>query len=874
MVASWPGGDRELLEREGALGALNGWLASAHQSARGRMVFVAGEAGVGKTTLLRRFVSDAGRARVLSGGCDPLATPAPLGPFVEIAAQLAGTSAELIARGGRPYEIARARLGDLASVPLAVILVEDLHWADDGTIDVLSYLAPRVEQVPALVLATYRDHDIAVDHPVRTMLGRLGSTPGVERLRLECLSLSAVRLLADRAGRDGAEVFSTTQGNPFYVTELLAGPAGEVPPSLRDAVLGRAAQLDGEARALLEVVALIPAEAELWLLEQVSDAVGGELERCLAAGILEPLPGAVRFRHELARLVVAEDVGPVRAVAIHRRLLRTLEAADAEPARLVHHAEACRDDAALLRHAIAAGRRSATLGGHREAAHQYDRALSVSDCQSDDERADLLGTCAIEHYLIDDPETAIGLQERCLRLYGNRDPVKHGDGLRWLSRFYWFAGRGAEAEDAGGQAVALLEPLGPSPELARAYSNLSQLRMLTHDGVAAIELGRRALELAERFDAVETAVHALTNIGTAESYAGNVDEARAILEESLRRATAGGLDDHIGRAYCNLAAVTVVCRARGAAARYVAEGLAFCDEHDLPSYGGYLRSWLARLELESGRWTSASELVAAELGNPGSSVPVKIQMRVIAGLLAARAGDEEPGRAHLDEALRLAVPTGELQRLAPVAAARAEAAWLRGEIAEIDGATAATVALAVERGQPWELGELAVWRSRAGLDIPSAPTAAPFAAELAGEHRTAASLWTELGCPYDAALAAAGSADESDLRAALATLHKLGAVAATRIVARRLRELGVRDVPRGPRRATAGNPAALTARELEVLALLVGGLRNSDIADRLVLSRRTVDHHVSSVLSKLGVRTRGEAAAAARRLGLGPADDR
>jgi DNA-binding CsgD family transcriptional regulator/tetratricopeptide (TPR) repeat protein len=872
IVASPMENDRELLERDDALGALDAWLAAVRRSRRGRLVFVAGEAGVGKTMLLRRFADRAGAERMLLGGCDPLATPAPLGPFVEIAQQLRGGAAGLIAQGARPHEIARAMLADLESGPPAVVLLEDLHWADEGTIDVVAYVARRVEQVPALVLATYRDDDIVPEHPLRAMLGRLATAPSVGRLHLERLSPAAVDLLAERAGRAGDEVFSATRGNPFFVTELLAGPAGEVPPSLRDAVLARAAPLDAQARALLEVTALIPTEAELSLLEGVSDTGLDGLDRCLQVGMLESRPQAVGFRHELARLVVAEDLGPVRAVAIHRRVLRALEATGAEPARLVHHAEGCGDRVALLRHAASAGRRSANLGAHREAAQQYDRAVAVAEERPDIERADLLAACAIEHYLVDDPRTAIDLQLRAVKLYRNRDPVKEGDALRWLSRFYWFAGRGEDAEAAGEQAVTLLERLDPGPELARAYSNLSQLRMLAHDSEPAIELGRRALELAERFDVIETAVHALTNIGTAQAFIGNASAGRAMLEESLRRAVAAGLDDDVGRAYSNLSSMSVTRRERTAAAGYVADGLAYCDEHDLPSYGGYLRSWQARLDLEAGRWSSASELVLAELANPGSSVPVKIMMRVIGGLLAVRSGDEQRGRSQLDEALRLAAPTGELQRLAPVAAARAEAAWLRRETAEIDAETASATELAVERGQPWELGELVIWRARAGLSPPALPVAAPFAAELAGEHRAAASLWDDLGCPYDAALARAGSDDEDDLRAALATLQGLGALPAARIVARRLRELGIRDIPRGPHRGTAANPAALTARELEVLALLVDGLRNRAIAERLVLSQRTVDHHFSSILSKLGVRTRGEAAVAAMRLGL--AEDR
>jgi DNA-binding CsgD family transcriptional regulator len=256
------------------------------------------------------------------------------------------------------------------------------------------------------------------------------------------------------------------------------------------------------------------------------------------------------------------------------------------------------------------------------------------------------------------------------------------------------------------------------------------------------------------------------------------------------------------------------------------------------------------------------------MSDPGASVPQQIVARVTGGLLAIRTGDEERGRQLLDEALAQARPTGELQRLAPVAAARAEAAWLRRAPAAIDAETAAAIELAAEREQPWELGELSVWRARAGLRSPAGAVAPPFAAELAGDPVRAARLWDELGCPYDAALARIQANDEPRLREALAELQGLGALPAARLVSRRLRELGVRDIPRGPQPATTANPGALTPREREVLTLLAQGLRNVEIAERLVLSTRTVDHHVSSILGKLGARTRGEAVAEARQLGL------
>jgi DNA-binding CsgD family transcriptional regulator len=253
---------------------------------------------------------------------------------------------------------------------------------------------------------------------------------------------------------------------------------------------------------------------------------------------------------------------------------------------------------------------------------------------------------------------------------------------------------------------------------------------------------------------------------------------------------------------------------------------------------------------------------------PRTSTTPRIHALVVLGLIRARRGD--PGADEvLDEAWRLAAPTGELPRLGPVAEARAEAAWLAGDDAAVAEATGDALALARDRGQPWLIGSLATWRRRAGLGVEAAvEAAAPFALQLAGKWAEAAARWAEVGCPYEAALALADGDDEPSLRRALDELQTLDARAAAAVVARRLRGRGATRLPRGPRPATRSNVANLTARQLEVLALVGEGMRNREIAARLVVSERTVDHHVAAILRKLEVSTRGQAAARAARLEL------
>jgi DNA-binding CsgD family transcriptional regulator len=833
--------DRAFLEREGEMATLAGLADEVERTGSGAVALVEGEAGVGKTTLAKRFATT--RPRVLWGVCDPLATPAPLGPVVEIAAQLDGSAAAVVAGAAKPYEVGRALLADLAQVPGALVVIEDLHWSDEGTLDVLVHVARRLDRVPVLLVVTHRE-SAALHAP----LGVLASAARVERLRPAPLSRTAVRSLAEATGRDGDAVFETTSGNPFFVAELLASSSGEVPANVRDAVLGRVAQLDDASRALLELVSVVPPRAESWLLDGPADAG-------VAARLLERRGDGVAFRHELARLAVDRSLPDERRVELHRRVLAALEERGAEPSRLAHHAAGARDDAALLRHATAAGDRSAALGAHREAAAQYALALTV------ERSAELLSRYAYECYLTDRLEDAIAAQQEAVALSPD------GDNLRKLSRFYWFGGRNAEAWNAARDAVAAL---APSVELARAYGNLAQLHALSYETEAAVEFGTRALELAEAHGADDVAVHALASIGIARAAGGR--EGRAMLEESLRRAVGLGLDDDAGRAWASLSAIAVETRRFALADRYLADGIAFCDERDLVAYGIYMRAFRARTALFNGRWRLAREVVDEVLAHPSASPPTRIVANVVGGLLAIRTGDPARGEELLEVARAAAEATGELQRLGPVACARAEAAWLRGDAAGVDEATAAVAELARARRQPWPLGELAVWRRRAGLSVPDGEVSPPAAAELAGDLEGAAVLWADLGCPYDAALALAGADDEALLRRALAELQRLGALPAAKLVARTLRARGVRDLPRGPYRAARSNAAGLTARELEILTLLAEPLRNAEIARRLVLSPRTVDHHVSRILAKLGARDRVEAAAAARKLGL--AEDR
>ena len=859
-----------LLERSAELAALEERFATVDASGRGALLLIAGEAGVGKTTLLRAFCARRRPERVLWGGCDALQTPRPLGPLLDIAAELGGPLEDAFERDASPGTLMSALARVLRQRRVSVVVLEDLHWADEATLDVLRLLARRVESVPALVLATFREEVLDRAHPLRVALGDLPSAESIGRLGLSGLSLDAVSALAEGHDLDARALHRTTNGNPFYVTEVLAAGGAGVPATVRDAVLARVARLAPAARALLDAVAVVPPRAELWLLEAVAGDDLPQLEACLEAGVLREQRDAVSFRHDIARVVVEEAVPADRRIALHRQVLAALAAAGRpEVARLAHHADAAGDARAVVRHAPQAGERAAALGAHREAAAQFALALRYADGLPSRQRAQLLERRAYECYLTDQIAEAVDARRRALEEHRARgDRVREGDTHRWLSRLAWFEGDNALAEREGHRAVELLEALAPGRELATAYSNVAQLRMLAGDRAGAVGWGNRAIALAERLGETEIVAHALNNVGTAE-LPHDAAEGERKLVRSLELARSAGLEEHVARAYTNLAAGAVHARHYSVADRRLREGIAYCRERDLDSWLLYMTGWKARCDLDQGRWDDAAEAARAVLRHGDVAVPSRITPLTVLGLLRARRGDPEPW-APLDEALALAQRTGELQRLAPVATARAEAHWLAGDRQRIAAETDAALALAVRRADAWATGGLLVWRRRgdAGGDDRPAAVAEPSALELDGAPERAAKRWDELGCPYEAALALASSAAEALLRHSLAQLQQLGARPAAARVARALRERGARDVRVGPRTATRGNPAGLTRREMEVLALVARGLRNAEVAAQLFVSEKTVDHHVSAILRKLGVQTRGQAAAEAARLGI------
>jgi len=854
-----------LVEREGFLASLERLLDEA-LGGSGRLVFLGGEAGVGKTALAAALAEVASGPVVRRGSCDSVTTAEPLGPILDALPGLAETV-------DQDADMSRLRLfqkvRDVLSESPTLLVLEDVHWADEATLDILRFLGRRLAGAELMILATFRSEELSRDQPLTVVLGDLATLPGIIRMQLPPLSAAGVRQLLDAKGSDldADAVFQRTGGNPFYVTEVLAAGAERVPATVRDAVLARVSRLSPAAREVASVMSVLGRRADLGFLTAVSGRPLAAVDECLDRGVLVTDGDAVGFRHDLARLAVEQSLPAAERASAHARALaQLLKQGSVDHRRLAHHAAGCGDREAVARHAPLAAARAARLGAHREAAEHLQLALRYHKTP-DRERAELLDQLSYECYLTDQIARARDSGLAALAIYEQEQDTRSiGTSQWWLSRLTWFFGQNADSERYAAAAVTTLEQLGPGPELAMAYSNLAQLRMLADDHTEALHWGEKAIELARRCGEREAEMHALNNVGLVLAWTGELAEGRARLTQSLDMALVDDAHEHAARAYTNLGGSHIAHWLFREADRYLRAGISYCTDRDLDTWRLYMSAWLAHSLAEQGRYAAADRCLADILRHPHVSPITQVCALTVAGVLAARRGRD--GMGPLDEALPIAIQTGEYQRLLPVAIARAEAAWITGRPADVTADIDRAWHFAIAHPQPWELGELSWWLHLAGEPRrPSVPLASPFALMLSGEHRAAAGEWRDLGCPLWSAYALAFSPRLQDAQECLEILDGLGVPAVRHAVLRDRHARGL-AVPRGPRPARRASPAGLTAREAEVLQLLAEGLSYAEVAERLVLSEKTVGHHVSAVLRKLGEPTRSRAVARALRLGV------
>jgi DNA-binding CsgD family transcriptional regulator/tetratricopeptide (TPR) repeat protein len=872
----------ELLERERDLTTLAAALAAA-RAGQGRMALVSGEAGIGKTSFVEHFAAQARGVLVLKGNCDALFTPAPLAPLYDIARQLRGGGLRSLLEGGAGQAALFSTFLELlqSSAQPVVLVIEDIHWADAATLDLIRYLSRRIAALRVLMIVTHRDDAIGRHHPLQMLLGSLADSKLVHRIALARLSIDAVRKLAAGRKLNVEALHRQTGGNPFFVSEIVVASGSGIPATIRDAVLARAAQLKDRGRNVLELAAVIGARVEHRMLEDAIAKAPDGLADCISVGMLQEEGDCVAFRHELAREAVLQAIDPLRRRKLYRTAFETavksLGTDGGALAQLVHLAEGGADAGAVVKYAVMAAEEATLLGAHREAAAQYQRVLRFADGRPASEQALYLQRYAEECATIDNLGEATKAHQQAAQIWRKaQNCLKEGETLAALAWPLVRSAQNAAAERASDQAIALLETLTPTKQLASAYRIKAHLRMLDRDRKAAVEWGRKAIKLATRFQDQAVVAGAEMVVGSAMLVTGD-DRGRLHLDRCLALAREQGINSLVALAYLNIGSSYGEQYRFAEADRELTEGITFARSRDLDHACHYMCAWLALTRLYQGRWAEAGDLANTIIAEPNLAAVSRIMALVALGRVRTRRGD--PGAVDvLDEALELATRTETLQRLAPVRAARAELAWLTRDHARVTSEARATYDLALRHRHRWHVGEFLYWRRLAGDRVLVPKWAArPFALQIAGAWKRAAAEWSRIGCPYEEARALAEGDLAAQLRA-LEILDNLGAAPAALLLRQRMRAAGVRSIPRGRRASTRNNPFGLTSRELETLGGIARGLSNRRIAVELGISAKTVDHHVSAILTKLGAASRGEAAriahgqrlVAQHREGIGP----
>jgi len=855
---------RRLLERDDELQTLGSAFSSA-VAGQGVGIAVAGESGVGKTSLVARALEVAPPGvRTMRVHCDPLGTPRPLGPIRDLG---------LTALEPR-YETARAsELGDclyqeLRTTP-TMMLVEDLHWIDEVSADVLRVLARRVEAAPLALMLTYRDLEIGPRHPIRPLLGDIASLEGWRTLALRPLSLAAVTDLAAGTGLDPVRLHELTGGNAFFVTSVLREPDRPIPASVRDAVLAQVYEVEHGDLEVLQLIAICPDGLDHRILPTLGIDLP-TLRRLDELALLTRTEHRLAFRHELARLAVASSVPPGGAAVLHARLLDALETLEwTDPAVLTHHAVGAQDAQRVLQHARAGVTEAIATRSNTEAAGYLELALThLPRTAPVAERAQLLGQLGTFQYLtgrLNEAMTTIRASMRAWEQAGS--PIGVAEGYAALAACEYQIGRGAASREHVARACEIAETTGDPATIALTHGWMAMLANAASDPPRAAASARRAAGAgAEAGIAEFEAMGRVMLLGSDALLA--VPGARSQLLDYANEVREQGNDEVAWYGYSLVLAADFQQGNLRDAQRVVDDVVAFAIDRDLAVAQDWNISFRGMLHFWAGRWRAAVEDCEASLD--GTQL-ASVWPPLILGLVELRCGEGD-GHAQLDAAWSLARSIDEPLRTLAACTGLAERQWMTGDVDERVTKETADILreLGVVTPCRWAAGELAVWLRRLGLAFDdSVITAEPYHSHLQGRTEQAARFWQQAGNPFNEAMALADSHDAADHVRAVTLLDRLGALGTADRLRVELRRRGMDDVPQRPRESTRANPGGLTNRQVDVARLVAEGLTNQEIANRLYISSKTADHHVSAILAKLALPNRRAVALRAEELGFG-----
>lgn len=830
------------------------------QMGNGRLVIIGGEAGIGKTTLVEKFTAPY-EEMMLWGACDDFFTPRPYGPLHDIAHKTNGKLLNLLQRQADKYTLFSTFLQKLLRP--TIVVIEDIHWADEVTFDLLKFLGRRIMRTPSLLLFTCRDNDGNQVARLQKLLGDLSSRPSTQRLTLSPLSVNGILSLSKTKKIDAQKLHSLTGGNPFFVTEILASDGTHYPITIRDAILARFEQLPQEGKQTLNFAALLGPRIEPWLLLKVSHGRAEAIDPCFNLGFLKIQDRYYYFQHELTRQIILDQIPPHQQMLLHQAVLQKLGAMSPmgqNSARLAHHARGARDQEVILKYAPIAAREAHKNGMLRTEAALWNLVIEYAGDWDYVQKAELY-----EHYALSmsanlERETAVLSFEKALEFaeLGNASPLLKGRIHVHLATFISSNAQVGELVDHLDQAISYLETITPSVPLALAYKSRAFQLLIQGNTPLAVQFAEKAAQIAENQKDLPTQISAMSILGLCWIYIDH-EKGCIILEQTIALTPQAKSYWQAGAIYANLSMHYVDSYQLKKAQDRIEIGLRLSDEHDNEVAELLLKSWQGMLNLYLGDWQSCKQIVNELLDLPALPLICQTTVLVCKARLLARQGNPKASEL-LDQALDISLKINNVQRMGVVYAARAELAWLTNNYAQLTKEIDAYLNLAVKHRQPGFAGELTYWLWQSGANVKTYDwMVPPFVLEMTGEWEKAAKLWQARGCPYEQARALSNG-DVEAKKKALLIFESLDARPFFERLRSQLIASGEQSLPRGPRPTTKENPYQLTNRQLEILALLSQKLTNNEIASQLHISPRTVGHHVSAILGKLAVSSRLDAA--------------
>ncbi|MEP1537286.1 MAG: AAA family ATPase [Paracoccaceae bacterium] len=843
-----------IVERNAELASLTEALRSVSLGG-GQLVLVRGEAGIGKSTFIEHFVSEnSAQHRTAFAWCDPLNTPRPLGPVRDLVAAVNLNDTKKLEESNY-FEGFVAQVQKVQE-PL-VLVIEDLHWADQKSLDWLMYVGRRLSQLPVLLIGSYRDEEVSLAHSLQHALTTI-SAARKTIIDLPALSLDAVRQLDPDQKYHPEDLHRITGGHPFFVAEILNSDNGydALPNSVADVINARISSLPRNLQQFLELISCAPGDLSQSVLRELQVKDLGELcDESVAQNILVPVGQDLKFRHELTRLAVSARIGPVRSRENHAQFLAAQLSSNRQLDMVVYHAEGAHDHTAILTYAPLAADRAAKLGAHREAAMFLGTALACLDQARPEIAAEVTEKWAYEAGLslgIDDE--VITARERAVDMWsklGRADRV--GENLRWLSRLYWYRGEAEKAEAYILQAIDILEGEVLTAETGKAYALRAQFFMLKDNMDKAAKWAARALVIAEDLADFDTQAHALNTMGSAKLFRGD-SKGETFLRQSLRIAHEHDLHEQAARVYTNLSECLIEMRELDRAEALLEEGIAYDTAHDLDAWTYYLIGRKAQLRFEQDRFEDAIQIAQSVLKQPNQALLMQLPARIILARAKLRLGNAE-SEAALNEAEDHAKQIGEPQYLVTVLVAKIEQAVLQNDLSMAQDALDFLSEMDAAVFSASKRGDFQFWAHLAGASVQKMDIPEPHALFLAGNYDAAATAFEEQGAHYLVGWVrvAQGAAECADK-----IFASCGATGARQSLRKYFDLHAVTVQSRGLYRAAKAHPYELTGKEQAVLVMLADGKSNTLIANELSRSRRTVENHVSSILAKLSCKNRLE----------------